>query len=186
MAPDGTAILQAKVPHRFPSDSQPVAQAEVRSVAEVVQTIMQRHAAGIQFTEWNAGEKIDAHMRWPGFTVRSSARQSDRMAGSIGFHAQVSVRLDAETGFIFGGNADNCGTWMDKMGSSAKAGATNCTTHPAGAGCAAAGTRACVHDVHSTQTLRHCVARPCNPRFRAGLQEIAECLRRLATVRPSS
>jgi glycogen debranching enzyme len=127
MAPDGAAILQAKVPHRFPSDSQPVAHAEMRSVAEVVQTIMQRHASGIQFIEWNAGEKIDAHMRWPGFTVRHPVADSRSLVDSIRFAAfdlQVSVRLDAESGFIFGGNADNCGTWMDKMGSSAKAGTT--------------------------------------------------------------
>ena len=64
---------------------------------DLIIEIISYHAAGIEFREWNAGQQIDAHMRDNGFNVK--------------------ITCDSETGFCFGGNEDNCGTWMDKMGS---------------------------------------------------------------------
>jgi glycogen debranching enzyme len=63
---------------------------------------LQSHAQGIHFREKDAGPKIDSKMKDPGFNV--------------------DISFDYETGFTFGGNSNNCGTWMDKMGDSTLAG----------------------------------------------------------------
>lgn len=72
------------------------------SVAQLCHEILERHARGIDFREWNAGPAIDHAMRPEGFTVTAS--------------------IDESTGFVKGGSRWNCGTWMDKMGDSSASG----------------------------------------------------------------
>ena len=109
MAPDGIAILQEKVERRFlpysdtyfdVDDSR--AYSKQSTIEDVIQEALQRHATGISYREWNAGSDLDMQMRSDGFNV--------------------DVKVDWNTGIIFGGNQFNCGTWMDKMGESDKAG----------------------------------------------------------------
>ncbi|THH32030.1 hypothetical protein EUX98_g2165 [Antrodiella citrinella] len=108
MAPDGLSLLSEPVKRRFPADDtwvawdDPKAYAYSSSVAEIVQEILQRHADGISFREYNAGPNLDMQMKDEGFNI--------------------SIKVDWTTGLIFGGNENNCGTWMDKMGESVKAG----------------------------------------------------------------
>ena len=63
---------------------------------------MATHVKGLKFCERHAGPTIDEHMRDQGFNIE--------------------IGVDLNTGFVFGGNAFNCGTWCDKMGSSERAG----------------------------------------------------------------
>ena len=107
-APNGISILSEHVKRRFPKDDSfvpwddPKAYAYSSTIAEIIQEILQRHADGIHFREYNAGPNLDMQMKDEGFNI--------------------DIDVDWSTGFILGGNKHNCGTWMDKMGESTRAG----------------------------------------------------------------
>lgn len=108
-APDGVSLLTRKVKRRFlPYDDvwfdseDPRAYSTESLIQDVIQEALQRHATGLKFREANAGPSIDSQMRDEGFNIE--------------------VNVDWSNGIIFGGNQFNCGTWMDKMGESERAG----------------------------------------------------------------
>lgn len=96
MVPNGQRILSDSVNRIYPTDDSPaLVDGSVRQpLYEVVQEALNRHFNGINFIERNAGKQIDEHMKPEGFNV--------------------VVGINRETGFPYGGNRFNCGTWMDK------------------------------------------------------------------------
>jgi len=110
LAPDSYEILNCKVLRLYPNDDSTHPTDEdlkerngtVASLASIIQEALEGHVRGLKFRERNAGLKIDEHML------------------DEGFNNEIGV--DLETGFVFGGNKLNCGTWMDKLGSSSHAG----------------------------------------------------------------
>ncbi|KAK9455693.1 hypothetical protein V1511DRAFT_308976 [Dipodascopsis uninucleata] len=109
LVPGGESILDEEVARRFPLDDtwvhfeDPRAYSYKTKLIDIMQEILQRHARGIHFREHNAGPTLDMQMRDEGFNI--------------------DVWVDFEdTGLVFGGNQWNCGTWMDKMGESERAG----------------------------------------------------------------
>lgn len=109
IVPNGIEILQEKIPRRFlPYDdtyfdhTDPRAYSKTSTLEDIIQEALQRHATGMSFREANAGPNLDMQMSSEGF--------------------QQDIKVDWETGIIFGGNQNNCGTWMDKMGESERAG----------------------------------------------------------------
>ena len=109
IVPNGLDLLQDKVKRRFlpyndtwfPHNDKR-AYSVSSTIEDIIQEALQRHASGIEFREYDAGPNIDSQMKSEGFNIK--------------------IWTDFETGLIFGGNQFNCGTWMDKMGESEKAG----------------------------------------------------------------
>ncbi|KAJ4297422.1 bifunctional 4-alpha-glucanotransferase/amylo-alpha-1,6-glucosidase [Collariella sp. IMI 366227] len=109
IVPDGLTLLDEKVKRRFlpyddtwfsADDSR--AYSKESTIREIILEVFQRHAEGMKFREANAGPNLDMQMRDNGFNQE--------------------IKVDWNNGFVFGGNQDNCGTWMDKMGESERAG----------------------------------------------------------------
>ncbi|KAF9940651.1 hypothetical protein BGZ67_007146 [Mortierella alpina] len=108
IVPGGEDILQESFARRFPDGQTFVEHTSAEAYStrvtleDILVEILEAHANGIHYREWNAGHRLDEQMSDKGF--------------------QVDVDLDFKTGFVTGGSVYNCGTWMDKMGESAKAG----------------------------------------------------------------
>ncbi|TPX16181.1 uncharacterized protein E0L32_004176 [Thyridium curvatum] len=109
LAPNGMDLLKEKVKRRFlpyddtwfdSKDSR--AYSKESTVQDIILEALQRHATGLDFREANAGPGLDMQMKDEGFNIK--------------------VEVDWDTGLIFGGSQTNCGTWMDKMGESERAG----------------------------------------------------------------
>lgn len=107
-APNGERILDEKVSRRFPLDDTYIPWDDEKafsyetSIRDILYEILLRHAKGIKYREANAGPNLDLQMKDEGFNVE--------------------VSVDWSTGLVHGGSQWNCGTWMDKMGESEKAG----------------------------------------------------------------
>lgn len=104
LVPNGISILREPVKRIFPTDDSPAQMKDAieQPLHDIIQEVLTKHFEGLIFEERNAGHSLDAHMTKDGFFVE--------------------IGVDKANGFVFGGNQWNCGTWMDKMGSSEKAG----------------------------------------------------------------
>ncbi|CAD5115909.1 DgyrCDS4843 [Dimorphilus gyrociliatus] len=97
--PNGKQLLKDRVSRIFPNDDSSAQEAGhcEMTLEDVIQECLTKHAKGMKFRERNAGASLDNDMSDAGFIVEFG--------------------VNFKTGFVYGGNDSNCGTWMDKNGS---------------------------------------------------------------------
>lgn len=121
--PNGKAILKEKVSRLYPQDDSDAHPADGKSdqlLHDVMQEALAVHFQGLVFRERNAGKRIDEHMTDFGFNNQIGINPETGFGET--FELQITIKLiNLNFVLVFGGNDANCGTWMDKMGSSEKA-----------------------------------------------------------------
>lgn len=101
LSTEGEDFLNVSVKRRFPANDEwvpfddPKAYSWSSTVAETLHEMLQRHASGIHFREYNAGPQLDSQMSDDGFNI--------------------DIEVDWTTGLLKGGNAWNCGTCMANL-----------------------------------------------------------------------
>ncbi|CAF4553443.1 unnamed protein product [Rotaria sp. Silwood2] len=100
---NGYEILCDNISRIYPNDdsSPKIVDSYNQKLHYLIYEILLNHIQSFQFRERGAGYYLDSNMK------------------DEGFNNNIGVNL--KTGFIYGGNRWNCGTWMNKMGSSDKA-----------------------------------------------------------------
>ncbi|CAF3847295.1 unnamed protein product [Rotaria sp. Silwood1] len=103
LVPNGYNILNDKVSRLYPNDDCPPETVDSynQSLYDIIYQVLIKHIQSLKFRERGAGHLLDSSMNDQGFFIE--------------------IGVDTKTGFVYGGNQWNCGTWMDKMGSSEKA-----------------------------------------------------------------
>ena len=79
-----------------------------KTIEQIIHIIFQSHAKGINFTEWDYNSKS-----------YFNSYNSTPFQKKEGYN--IKIDLDPNTGFIYGGNYYNNGTWMNNLGISSNA-----------------------------------------------------------------